>query len=325
MSLKKSLFSILTILLVLGASLIGCLYVLSQPVTSEQADSIQFVIPRGQAVSVIATRLKTEGLVKSSLVFRLIVKQQGLEDKLQSGSFQISPAMTPAEIATTFTQGTDDIWVTILEGWRREQVAASLEEYSLDSFDAQEFLDLTSGQEGKIFPDTYLFSKGSTAAKIYQVIQDNFEKKVIKGLAAEIKQSERSFDDALVMASIIEREARGYQEMRHVAGILWNRYDIDMALQADATLQYAKGFDKQTQSWWESPTSNDKTLNSPFNTYLSYGLPPQPISNPGLDAIKAALNPLQTSDFFYLHDRNGEIHYGQSLEEHNANIQQYLR
>jgi len=325
MSFKKPLILILIMFLVLVAGLAGYLYILSQPVSAVSETKTQFVVPRGQAVSVIASRLKEEGLIKSSLMFRLVLKQQGLETKLQAGSFQVSPAMTPAEIATRLTQGTDDTWVTILEGWRREQVAASLEEYDLKSFNSQEFLDLTLGQEGKIFPDTYLFSKESTAAKVYQVIQSNFEKKVMVGLADEIKKSSRSFDDALIMASIVEREARGYQEMRHVAGILWNRYDMNMALQADATLQYVKGYDKQIQSWWEPPTSIDKKLDSPFNTYLNFGLPPQPICNPGLDAIRASLNPLETTDFFYLHGRNGEIHYGKNLEEHNANVQQYLR
>ena len=325
MSFKKNLLPILTMLLVLVVGLGGYLSIFSQSVTQGAVDKTQFVIPRGQAVSVIANRLKDEGLIKSSLIFRLLVKQQGLENKLQSGSFQISSNMTPAQIALNLTQGTNDVWVTILEGWRREQVAASLTEYNLNNFDAQEFLDLTVGQEGQIFPDTYLFAKESTAAAIYRVIQSNFEKRVRVGLEAEIEQSARNFDDALIMASIIEREAKGYEEMRHVAGILWNRYDIDMALQADATLQYAKGYNAQTKSWWEPPTSADKKLNSPFNTYLHFGLPPDPVSNPGLEAIKAALKPLKTTDFFYLHDSSGGIHYGQNLGEHNANVQQYLR
>ena len=325
MSFKKNLLPILTMLLVLVVGLGGYLSIFSQSVTQGAVDKTQFVIPRGQAVSVIANRLKDEGLIKSSLIFRLLVKQQGLENKLQSGSFQISSNMTPAQIALNLTQGTNDVWVTILEGWRREQVAASLTEYNLNNFDAQEFLDLTVGQEGQIFPDTYLFAKESTAAAIYRVIQSNFEKRVRVGLEAEIEQSARNFDDALIMASIIEREAKGYEEMRHVAGILWNRYDIDMALQADATLQYAKGYNAQTKSWWEPPTSADKKLNSPFNTYLHFGLPPDPVSNPGLEAIKAALKPLKTTDFFYLHDSSGGIHYGQNLGEHNANVQRYLR
>ena len=325
MSFKRNFTLIIMMLLVLMTGLVGYLYILSQPVSKETIIKTQFVVPRGQAVSIIASRLKDEGLIKSSIMFRLVVKQQKLESKLQSGSFQISSNMTPSEIATKLTQGTNDVWVTILEGWRREQVATSLVEYDLSNFDSQEFLNFTIGQEGQIFPDTYLFARESTTATVYRVIQDNFKKKVTVGLIDEIEQSNRSFSDALVMASMVEREARGYKEMRHVAGILWNRYDISMALQTDATLQYAKGYNTQTKSWWESPAGADKKIDSLFNTYLYSGLPPHPICNPGLEAIQASLNPLETKDFYYLHDRSGNIHYGQNLEEHNANVQQYLR
>lgn len=324
MPFKKFFAPILIMILVLTAGIGGYVYTLSQPVSEDEAKT-QFVIPRGQAVSIIADRLKEKNLIKSSLAFRLTVKKQGLEDKLQSGSFQLSANMTPSEIATALTQGTNDIWVTILEGWRVEQVAASFAEYGLDQVKSDEFLSLTLGQEGQIFPDTYLFAKESTAATVYRAIKDNFDKKVVIGLADEIEQSPRSFDEVLVMASIVERESRGYEEMRHVAGILWNRYDMGMALQTDATLQYIKGYDSITQSWWEPPLAADKTLESPFNTYLHPGLPPRPICNPGLDAIMAVLDPALTSDLFYLHGRNGEIHYGENLEAHNANIQQYLR
>ncbi len=311
-------------LLVLVSGLMGYFYIFSQPVSTVM-DNTQFIVPKGQAVSIIASRLKDEELIKSPLVFRWVVKKEGLENRLQAGSFQLSPDMTPSEIANQLTQGTNDVWVTILEGWRREQVAAGLAEYELNSFDEDEFLNLTLGQEGRIFPDTYLFARESTAQTIYNAISNTFEKKIQFGLEDEIKDSDRSFEDALVMASIVEREARGYEEMRHVAGILWNRIDLGMALQVDATLQYAKGYDTLTQTWWDIPLGEDKKIDSPFNTYLHPGLPPQPICNPGLEAIKASLDPQKTDNLYYLHDRSGGIHYGQNLEEHNANVQKYLR
>ncbi|MBU0578588.1 endolytic transglycosylase MltG [Patescibacteria group bacterium] len=325
MSLKKNIILVLTMFLVLIVGLGGYLYLFSQPVTAGVADKIQFAIPRGQAVSVIASRLKEAGLIKSSLMFRLTVKQQGLGTKLQSGSFQISPAMTPAEIAFKLTQGTNDIWVTIPEGWRREEIADSFINQDFTAFDSKEFLNLSIGQEGRLFPDTYLFSRESTAQLVYKTLVNNFEKKVIVGLAKEIDQSIYDLEEALVMASIVEREARGFEEMRHVAGVLWKRIEIGMALQADATLQYAKGYSALTQSWWEPPSAADKKIVSPFNTYLNPGLPPKPIANPGLESIKATLNPLKTNDLFYLHDRSGGIHYAQNLEEHTANVQRYLR
>lgn len=312
--------SLLTLFIIGG----GYTFYVSRPVSSDQTIS-QFVVPRGQAVSVIAHRLYEAGLIRNPFLFRLIVKKQGLEDKLQAGSFQLSPSMTPSKIAVKLTQGTNDVWVTLLEGWRREQVAESFRKYGLENFDVDEFLNLTLGEEGQIFPDTYLFARQSTAQTIYQAIKDTFQKKVKQNLADDFENSKYSFDEVMTMASIVEREARGYEEMRHVAGILWHRYEIGMALQTDATLQYSKGYDEQTQSWWEPPLAADKSLDSPFNTYTHSGLPPHPICNPGLDAIRATLNPLSTADLFYLHSRDGEIHYGQTLEEHMTNIQKYLR
>ena len=127
------------------------------------------------------------------------------------------------------------------------------------------------------------------------------------------------------MASIVEREARGADDMQHVAGILWNRIELGMPLQADATLQYLKGYNPVEQAWWTPPLAADKSLISPYNTYLNLGLPPRPICNPGLEAIKAAAQPLSTDDLFYLHDRQGKIHYAQTLDDHNLNVDRYLR
>ena len=113
--------------------------------------------------------------------------------------------------------------------------------------------------------------------------------------------------------------------MRKVAGILWNRIDLGMALQVDATLQYVSGYDLSQQTWWAPPTSSQKKLESAFNTYLNPGLPPQPIANPIYDAVKATLLPQESDDLFYIHANNGEMYTAKTLEQHNANINKYLR
>lgn len=311
------------IILLVGAGLY--FYSLFQPVNQGQTETATFVIPRGQAVNVIAQRLEDAGFIRSQLVFRLVIKQQDLENKLQAGSFQLSPAMDLATLASQLTQGTNDLWVTIPEGWRREQIAQSLASQELPAFNVDEFLSLTIGLEGQLFPDTYLFARESTTATIVQVLVDNFKAKVVTGLEKEISVSPHNFSSALIMASMIEREAAGWQEMHQVAGILWHRSELGMPLQVDATLQYLTGYDETSQSWWAPPASADKQLDSPFNTYLYADLPPAPICNPGLSAIKAALDPAKTDYLYYLHDRAGGIHYAQTFKEHNANVQQYLR
>lgn len=313
------------LILILGI-LAGTLFlVLSQPVRSQVQESQRFVIPKGQAVSIIANRLQEEGLIKNALVFRFIVKKEGLGNKIQAGSFDLSPSMSSTEIARQLTQGTYDIWITIPEGWRREEIAQSLSKQELEAFSQEDFLALTSGKEGRLFPDTYLVPRQMSTEQVAELLEQTFERKIVTGLAEEIRASVYDFDQALIMASIVEREALGSEQMRMVAGVLWNRIELGMPLQADATLQYIKGYDAVENSWWGTPLVADRQRNSPFNTYRNPGLPPAPIANPGLEAITAALNPASTSYLYYLHDQEGEIHYAQDLAGHNANVEQYLR
>ncbi len=326
--LKKVVIGIsgLALVIALLAVAVGIMISVSlAPVSGTPQPSTTFVIPKGQAVSVIANRLAEAGLIRHPLVFRVYVRFTQLEPKLQAGSFKLSATMTVSEIAQTLITGTDDLWITIPEGWRREEIADALERQSLSAFDKATFLELTAGQEGKLFPDTYLVSRDATTESLVRLLLNTFDQKITTGLATEIENSKYDLDEALVMASLLEREAVGYDEMRRVAGILYNRIELGMSLDVDASLQYAKGYDKNTQKWWPDVYSADKEIVSPFNTYRNPGLPPRPIANPGLEAIKAALNPANVDDLFYIHDPSGQIHYAKTLDQHNANVQKYLR
>jgi UPF0755 protein len=300
-------------------------YQAMQPIQPQQREAITFVIPKGQAVSVVATRLEEEELIRNALVFRILAKVDGFESGIQSGSFKLSQAMSPLEIGRALTNGSEDTWVTLLEGWRVEEIAASLASEDLPFFDEQEFLSLAQSDEGRLYPDSYLLPKEFTAEQIHALLTRTFETKISDGLAEEIDASDRNFNDVLVMASIVEREGRGYEQMRQVAGILWNRVDIGMAIQADATLQYIAGYDPIEKSWWSPPDVAVKSVDSLYNTYLYTGLPPKPIANPSFDAVKATLNPAESDYIFYIHDRQGTMHYATTLDEHNRNINQYLR
>ncbi len=322
LKLATGVFIAFVLLLAAAIAVIGSQF---QPVSSTPQPKVKFVIPKGQAVSVIAQNLKEEGLIRQPLAFRLEVKRNGLEDKIQAGSFEVSPSMSLSEIADTLTTGTNDLWVTLLEGWRREEIADYLDEQELPSFDKETFLEISASSEGMLFPDTYLVPRETTAEQLFSLFTNTFERKITQGLAEEIKASEHDFDDVLVMASIVEREARGLTQMKEVAGILWYRLEIGMPLQADATLQYAKGYNKNEEKWWSVPLGADRQLQSQFNTYTNPGLPPHPISNPGLDAITATLTPNDTQNVFYIHDAEGKLHYAKTLEEHNRNIERYLR
>lgn len=296
-----------------------------QPARPDQIGTQAFIVPKGQATKIIGQRLEQAGLIKNDLLFPLVVRWLGLNSKLQAGTFQLSPSWSVSKIAQQLTQGTNDVWVTLPEGWRREEVAEYFAAQELPDFDADEFLELTKKQEGMLFPDTYLVPRQVNAAGLQAILAVTFDKKVTQGLSEELAASKFSLNQVLTLASIIEREAADPAQMRLVSGVLYNRLAIKMPLQVDATLQYVKGYSSAEKNWWATPLAADKTLKSPFNTYLNAGLPPAPIASPGLNAIKAALSPQDSDYLFYIHDEQGKLHLAKTLAEHNANVEKYLR
>lgn len=315
-------FFVFFMIVLLGSAAVGG-YALLQPVSAVE-EEVTFIIPKGQSITVIGERLAEAGLIRHPLVFKFVVLQQDLAGKIQAGSFSLSPSLSPIELAHRLTEGTEDVWITLLEGWRAEEMAEYLAaKEELVAFDADAFLQDAATHPGKLYPDTYLIPREMQAEAIVSLLVNTFESKVTARVGTAVEESSRDFDDVLIMASIVQREARDYEQMRHVAGILWNRLDIGMALQVDATLQYVKGV---SGAWWPNPTAADKSLVSPFNTYLHAGLPPRPISNPGIEAIQATLLHLDSSELFYIHDpKTGKMYYAKTYEEHVANINKYLR
>ncbi len=320
-----TIFSMLGLIVVAVAAVVGYVWSLTRPVAPDNTQLQEIVIPRGASVVSIADRLQESGLIQSQLAFRIAVKQLGIEGNLQAGTFELSPAMTSYELARSLTEGTRDVWITLLEGWRMEQIAAYLDNQELVLFDREEFEQLAVDDDGYLFPETYLIPKASTAQDVHQLLRDTFDERVLQGLDEEFSASERSQQDIITMASIVEREARDYEQMRHVAGILWNRIDIGMALQVDATLQYITGYNNRQETWWEQPSPAAKEIDSAYNTYQNPGLPPGPIANPSLQAVRATLDPLESDELFYLHDTQGNMYYAETLQGHNRNIDQYLR
>jgi UPF0755 protein len=211
-------------------------------------------------------------------------------------------------------------YVKVAAGMRREEVADRFAK-SLGWSDAERNKLLNThtlmmkSSEGYYFPETYVVSINASAQDVSRKISDTFNEKI----AEKVKGKRVSIDTIIKIASIIQREASPY-DMRVVSGIIWNRIDKGMALEMDATLQYAKG---NKEKWWPLVNSQDKYIDSPYNTYKNKGLPPSAISNPGEAAIDAALNPSKTQALFYIHDDYGNIHTAATYEQHKANIAAY--
>jgi UPF0755 protein len=236
------------------------------------------------------------------------------------------------KISQNLTLARADQKVTLIEGWRSEQIGELLVEAGFD-------LNLISWQEtvragnleGRLFPDTYYFPQKANQEEILAIIEKNFQKKVVTGLKEEIGQSKLTLEQILTLASIIEREVHEEEARQIVAGILLKRWQNHWPLQADATVQYAVASSRfvvqgSKSDWWpKSLTKKDLSINSPYNTYLSRRLPPGPICNPGLSSIKAVLNSQPSLYWFYISDKQGQMHYAKTDEEQARNIQKYLR
>lgn len=291
------------------------------PVDGNDTTPVTFVVRRGQGARDIATNLSQQRLIRSSTSFFILIKLLGVEKDLQAGDYRLNRSMDSKTIARELTHGVVDAWVTTLEGWRVEEVATKLAK----DLDIPEGEFLKYAREGYMFPDTYLVPRDATAAAIAKLFSDTFEAKTAQ-MRAGADASGLSFDEIIVLASIVEREGRTNEDRPVIAGILLKRLDAGWPLQTDATLQYALGYQAFEKSWWKkSLTAADKTIKSPYNTYARAGLPPGPIANPGLSSIKAVINPEESSYWYYLHDEEGNIHYANTLEEHEQNIQTYLR
>lgn len=278
-----------------------------------------FVVDKGKGVRELANELKTARLIRDPVVFFLLVKQLGLDNKIQAGDFRLSPSMSATAIAENLTHGTLDIWITIPEGQRAEEIAATLKA-KVPSY-TDDWRGKLNLEEGYLFPDTYLIPRSADINFIVSLLKNTFQTRYATIPPTTTKLSQ---EEIVTLASLIEREAITDAEKPIIAGILMNRLNAGMPLQVDATIQYAKGQNPVTKKWWAPvKLAEYKSVESPYNTYLNTGLPPGPIANPGLEALKAAANPANTDFVYYLHDKKGVIHYAKTLEGHNANISKY--
>ena len=296
----------------------------------------RFVVTLNDNSQKIVDNLKTSGFIKSPAVFNFVFGFRGLKNKIAPGGYQISKSLNVWQVVSVLSGQSYMKWVVIPEGLRKEEISDLLAE-NLGWSDTQksEWLQETEAKsadyfEGVYFPDTYLISNDETPSEVADRLVAHFEE-VFAPFAKEALKQNIKWTTVLKLASIVQREAAGQSDMALIAGILWNRLNAGMPLDVDSTLQYARPPVRNAQTggntgagWWAPITAADKKINSPYNTYLNKGLPPTPISNPGLSAIAAVLAPAKTDCLYYLHDASKIIHCAKTYEEHQKNIKEYL-
>lgn len=293
------------------------------PVNPQDLTSKIFVVRKGEGVSEIAKKLEKEDLIRNKLVFYLVIKRLGIDHQIQAGDFRLSPSMNVFTIAKSLTKGTLDVWITIIEGLRKEEIAQIVSREL--SIPESEFIKL--GKEGYLFPDTYLIPREATAEMILSILNKNFNRKYTADLRDKGREKQLTDEEVITLASLVEKEAQSDEDRLQVAAILLKRYKNDWPLQVDATIQYSLGYQPIEKTWWKKNLTKDELLiDSPYNSYKNVGLPPTPIANPGLASIQAVLDASEDTQYwYYLSDNKGKMHYAKTLEEHNENVKKYLR
>jgi UPF0755 protein len=293
-----------------------------------------FKIEPGESVISIANRLEGFGFISNAQAFYDYVVYVGLDLTIQAGEYKLSPKQSIIEIAQALQKfSPTDATLVILAGWRMEEIAASLptsglgidpETFLISAQTPPQVLDFTSAtsMEGFFFPDTYTLPRETSVDQLLDIIARNFAQRMTQDLITAFNNRGLTVYQAVILASIVEREAVRIEEAPMIASVYLNRLAINMKLDADPTVQYALGYQFDKNSWWKSPLAlTDLQVISPYNTYLNVGLPPTPISNPSLEALMAVAYPEATPYYYFRAacDGSGYHNFSVTFEEQIAN------
>lgn len=341
-SVKRNIYLIIAAFLVLFLILVFFAYFFTEhkirtPLVSEKVETRIFEVKKGDSLGSIGRKLEDEKIISSGLLFKLYAKMENKENLLQAGKYFLSPDMSIADIVDKMAAGDvmfDTLKITVPEGFTLKDIDERIQSLEFENLKGkrladfkvkdfqEEYVFLTgiereASLEGFLFPDTYEFKKDASAEFIISNMLANFDKKFNMSMKQEAERKGKTIFNIVTMASILQQEVRTEEDMKIASGILWKRLDIGMPLQVDASVIYALGRN--------DVTSDDLKTDSPYNTYLYKGLPKGPISNPGEQALYAALYPTDSDYLYYISKKTGETVFSKTFSEHQKAINQYLR
>lgn len=331
--MKRLVWLVLVVLLVAGCSQIS--ESLEEAVDPSDTSTTTIEVETGESFGSVAKKLSDLKLISSSVALRNYVDKHDLSNLLQVGTYEISPSMDIATIAGILTEppaALKTVTVTIPEGFENADVIARLQEFGFAkdvaafndilinhpfNYEFLEGIDRSYKLEGYLFPDTYEFYADASDLDIITKMLDNFDQKYTPEMRARAKEKNLSTNDLVILASIVEREARKREEFKIVAGVFQNRIEEGMPLQACSTVQYILGERKWVLS------EEETQIESPYNTYQVPGLPPAPIAQPSLMALEAVLYPAETDYLFFVVANlgDGSHLFAEDYEGHLENIE----
>jgi len=309
--------------------------------TPSSSQTVLVTVLEGESVRDVGERLEEEGVVSSAILFRILVALEGYEGQLVAGDYEFEKGTPTVQVIDRLRKGiTSPLVVTVREGVRAEEIADLMQSEGVVS--RQAFLEAIEGSydfaflrnkplsanlEGYLFPDTYFFGRTTTVEDAVKQMLENFDKKFSEPLRQEAANLGLSVHTVVTLASIVEREAQVAEERPIIAGVFLRRLRLGIPLEADPTVQYAVANDPESVAeygyWKKELTQADLEVDSPYNTYRRWGLPPGPIGNPGLDSIVAVVRPAQTSYLYFVAKPDGSHAFAETLEEHLRNVELY--
>ncbi len=316
---------------------------LDKPASADRSE-VNFTVEEGELPIDVTARLEKEGLIENADAFLLLLKCRHAAEYIQAGDHVMRRNMTMDEVILSLQRGTTrGVTITIRPGWRAEQIADYLTTVNLPQFDKDVFLELVQeggatfaflqdrprngspGLEGYLFPETYQVLQGITAPQLINRLLSEFDQRITPEMRAKATNQGLTLQEAITLASIVERETVKPEEAPIIASVYLNRVRAKTYLNADPTVQYAIGYVPEAKQWWKTPVTLEEyqKVISPYNTYLNPGLPPGPIAEPSMNSIQAVLEPAQTDFFYFLATGDGGHVFARTLEEQNANLAKY--
>jgi UPF0755 protein len=308
---------------------LGFAFFLMSPADKGGADQV-FIVKEGSSLKEVAGDLETRGLITNKTLFVLWTRVKGYGKDIRAGEYSLSPAMAPVQLLEILRKGLVILYpVTIPEGFTRDQIADALAAKGLA--DKKRFLELTRDKtllrqygisgptfEGYLFPDTYHFSRGMPTSAVLDTMVKRF-KQVVSPLVDKSQGTGMKFEEVVILASIVEKETGKPEERPLIASVFLNRLRLGMRLESDPTVIYGiENFDGDLKK-------KDLTERTPYNTYVIHGLTPGPIANPGLESIKAVMDPARTDYLYFVSRNDGSHHFSKSLAEHNRAVEMYQK
>jgi UPF0755 protein len=295
------------------------------------AKQTDVIIQRGATFSEVVSTLSNAGVLGQPLAFRILARLRHVDSSIKAGEYRFPAHQTSDEVLRRLVRGEQfAVWVTIPEGYTAREIARTLGGRALGDAGAYDRVFLHDGGielggsrtpnlEGYLFPSTYLIPTGDSPRGVAKILVDQFRRELPADAAARAKALGRSLPEIVTIASLIEREGKADEDRPLIASVIYNRLRLGMPLEIDASIEYT------FPEHHDVITKRDLEIDSPYNTYRHNGIPPTPIANPGKASLDAAFQPAKSDYLYYVAKPDGHSAFAKTLQEHNANVERYLK